>query len=163
MMATHTWYTQNTPTGRLHVFRTPKYSAIRLQPTNRTWDSQSLTAPKTKFPKPNQTPKIIVPFPERILQSPQVKTLLLKVMYQLNIELSYQNEHCPKAPIGMPPDEWYHKYNSQRSINYHSWHTYVRSYTYVWVIADVTYARTNDPQDGSHAEIYAYVSPSSRA
>ena len=103
-MVTHTWYTQNTPTGRLHVLRTPKYSAVRLQPTNQTRYSQSLTPPKTKFSKPNQTPKMIVPFPERILQSSQVKMLLPKVMYQLNIELSYHNEHCPKTPIGIPPD-----------------------------------------------------------
>ena len=159
----HTWYTQNTPTGRLHVLRTPKYSAVRFQPTNQTRDSQSLTPRKTKFPKPSQTPKCFLTFPERIFKSPQVNSLLPKVMYQLNIELSYHNEHCPTIPIGIPPDKWYHKYNSQRTINYHSWHTYVRAYPYVWVIADVAHARTNDPQDRSQTEIHAYVSSSSLA
>ena len=123
------------PTGRLHVLRTPKYSSFRIQPSNQTEDSQSLTPPKTKFPKSNRAPKINVPFPERILQSPQVKALLPKVMYQLDIELSYHNEHCPKTPIGIPPDEWYHKYYSRRTINYHSRHTYVRTYNCVWIIS----------------------------
>ena len=81
----HTWYTHKRNTGRLHLLRTPQHSAVRRQPTNQTGDSQSPIPPKTKFPKPNQAPKIIVPFPGRILQSPQVKTLIPKVMCQLNI------------------------------------------------------------------------------
>ena len=83
----HTWCTHNTPTGRLHVLGTPKYSQSAFnQPIKH--EIHNLTPPKTKFPKLNQAPNIFVPSPQRILQSPQVKTLLPKVMYQLNRSLN---------------------------------------------------------------------------
>ena len=160
----HTWYTQNTPTGKLHVLRTPKHSSVRLQPTHQTWHSQSLTPPKTNSPKPNQTPKIFVPFPERILQSPQVKTLLPKVTYQLSIESSYYSTMSipQRHPSG------YHLMNDITKLTYHKLQfvTYVRTWVYLRMSHRRSYVpgmqgQTTHKMDPRY--IYEYVSSSSRA
>ena len=95
----------------MHTMYTPLVDYMFSEPLNilqsaiNQPDLQSLTPPQKQIPDTSSNSE---EYHIILGTNPSKSTRLTPLpTYQLHIESSYHNE-CPKTPVGIRPDEWYH-------------------------------------------------------